>query len=322
MAHALALQHDGSVLPAAVFFNVVDVLIGQIHAAGKAHAAIYDQNLAVVAVVVVGGNKGCDRRKHLAADTQRFQPSGVVPGQGGELAGAVIHYPHIHALRGLAGQNFQNAPPHQPFVNDEVFQKNVLGGAFQLGQQRSELGFSAGEIGHLRVFVHREATTPSAQILRQRGRAGAVRVQRRARLFVLRQLAAGLSLQLQQAFFEHPVAYILFGVAEQQHAQHGRQRRDHQPRDAHAVVHVLIEQVDHHGRRDQQGAAQVVGQQVTEPAHQAEERPELQHQQYQHQPKAAEDGMDEPFLAFTEQTDAAVLKYPDLASHGVLQCFF
>ena len=41
-AHALALQHDGSVLPAAVFFNVVDVLVGQIHAAGKAHAAIYD----------------------------------------------------------------------------------------------------------------------------------------------------------------------------------------------------------------------------------------------------------------------------------------
>ena len=112
---------------------MVDVLIGQIHAAGKAHAAIYDQNLAVVAVVVVGGNKGRDRRKHLAADTQRFQPSGVVPGQGGELAGAVIHYPHIHALRGLACQNFQNAPPHQPFVNDEVFQKNVLGGAFQLG---------------------------------------------------------------------------------------------------------------------------------------------------------------------------------------------
>lgn len=97
---------------------------------------------------------------------------------------------------------------------------------------------------------------------------------------------------------------ILLGVAEQQHAQHRGKRRDHQPRDAHAVVHVLIEQVDHHGRRDQQGAAQVVGQQVTEPAHQAEERPELQHQQYQHQPKAAEDGMDEPFLAFTEQTDA------------------
>jgi len=48
----------------------------------------------------------------------------------------------------------------------------------------------------------------------------------------------------------------------------------------------------------------------------------LQHQQHQQTPKAAEDGMDEPFLAFTEQTDAAVLKYPDLASHGVLQCFF
>lgn len=163
---------------------------------------------------------------------------------------------------------------------------------------------------------------PSAQILRQRGRAGAVSVQRRARLLVLRQLTAGLPLQLQQALFEHSVAYVLLGVAEQQHAQHRGKRRDHQPRDAHAVVHVLIEQVDHHDRGDQQGAAQVVGQQVTEPAHQAEERPELQHQQHQHQPKAAEDGVDEPFLAFTEQTDAAVLKYPDLASHGVLQCFF
>ena len=270
----------------------------------------------------MGGDKGSDRRKHLAPDTQRFQPSGVVPGQGGELASAVIHHPHIHALRGLACQYLQNAPPHQPFVNDEVFQKNVLGGAFQLGQQCGKLGFSAGEIGHLRVFVHREAAAPSAQILRQRGRAGAVCVQRLACLFGLWQLAAGLPLQLQQALFEHPVAYVLLGVPEQQHAQHRSQRRDHQPRDAHAVVHVLIEQVDHHGRRDQQGAAQVVGQQVTEPAHQAEQRPKLQHQQHQHQPKAAEDGVDEPFLTFAEQADAAVLKDPDLASHGVLQCFF
>ena len=118
------------------------------------------------------------------------------------------------------------------------------------------------------------------------------------------------------------MAYVLLGVAEQQHAQHRGKRRDHQPRDAHAVVHVLIEQVDHHDRGDQQGAAQVVGQQVTEPAHQAEERPELQHQQHQHQPEAAENGVDEPFLTFSEQADAAVLKYPDLASHGVLQCFF
>ena len=39
------------------FFYVVDVLICTIHAAGKAHLAINDQNFAVVAVVVVGGNK-------------------------------------------------------------------------------------------------------------------------------------------------------------------------------------------------------------------------------------------------------------------------
>ena len=65
-----------------------------------------------------------------------------------------------------------------------------------------------------------------------------------------------------------------------------------------------------------------MGQQTAEPAHQAEQRPELQHQQHQHQPKTAENGVDEPFLAFAEQADTAVLKDPDLASHGVLQCFF
>ena len=41
-AHAFALQHDSGVFPAAIFFNVVDVLVGQIHAAGKAYTAIHD----------------------------------------------------------------------------------------------------------------------------------------------------------------------------------------------------------------------------------------------------------------------------------------
>ena len=67
-AHAFAFQHQGRVLPAAILFYVVDVLICQIHAAGKTHLAINDQNFAVVAVVVVGGNKGRDRREHLALD--------------------------------------------------------------------------------------------------------------------------------------------------------------------------------------------------------------------------------------------------------------
>ncbi len=57
-------------------FYVVDVLICQIHAAGKAHLPVDDENFPVVAVVVVGGDEGRDRREHLALDAQRFQPAG------------------------------------------------------------------------------------------------------------------------------------------------------------------------------------------------------------------------------------------------------
>ena len=147
----------GRVLPAAILFYVVDVLICQIHAAGKAHPAINDQNFAVVAVVVVGGDEGRDRREHLALDAQRFQPAGVIPRQGGELAGAVIHHPHIHPLRRLAGQHFQNAAPHQAFIHDEIFQKDVLFCRFQLAQHFIEHSFAAVEVGGHRIGIDRKA---------------------------------------------------------------------------------------------------------------------------------------------------------------------
>ena len=53
-ADALAFQHHGGILPAAVFFHMIDVLIGQIHPAGKAHPPVDDKDLPVVAVVVMG----------------------------------------------------------------------------------------------------------------------------------------------------------------------------------------------------------------------------------------------------------------------------
>ena len=274
-AHTFAFQHQGRVLPAAILFYVVDVLICQIHAAGKAHLAINDQNFAVVAVVVVRGNKGRDRREHLALDAQRFQPAGVIPRQGGELAGAVIHHPHIHPLRCLAGQHFQNAAPHQAFVHDEIFQKDVLFCRFQLAQHFIEHGFAAVEVGGHRVGIDRKAAALAPQIPCQRHRFGCLLLQKLHGLLILRQPGAGLSLQIQQAVLQGIVAHITFGVPEQRHAQHRHQCRDYQPCDAHAVVHVLIEQIDHHCRCYQQGAAKIMRQQPAEPLQQAEQRERL-----------------------------------------------
>ena len=169
---SLAFQHDGGVLPAAILLDVVDVLVGEVHAAGKTHLAINDENFPVVAVIIMGRDKGLHRREHPALDAQLFEAAGVIPGQGGELAGAIVHHPDVHALSGLAGQHFEDLAPHEALVDDEVLEEDVLLGLFQLAQQLFELGLAAGEVGNFRVPVDREAAALSVEIPRQRGRAG------------------------------------------------------------------------------------------------------------------------------------------------------
>ena len=169
---SLAFQHDGGVLPAAILLDVVDVLVGEVHAAGKTHLAVNDENFPVVAVIIMGRDKGLHRREHPAPDAQLFEAAGVIPGQGGELTGAVVHHPDVHALSGLAGQHFEDPAPHEALVDDEVLEEDVLLGLFQLAQQLFELGLAAGEVGDFRVPVDREAAALSVEIPRQRGRAG------------------------------------------------------------------------------------------------------------------------------------------------------
>ena len=273
----------------------------------------------MVAVVVVGGHKRRDRRKHLAPDAQRFQPLGIVPRQGGKLTGTIVHHPHIHTAGRFAGQHLQDAAPHEPFVDDEVFQKDVMLRRFQLAQQLGKLGLATVEVGHSGIAVHREAAAPPPQVARQRSRSGAVRLQTLLHPFRLGQLGAGLAFQIHQALFQGVVADVRLGVPEQRHAQHRQHCNDHQPGDPHAVVHVDVEQVDHHGSRDQRRAAQVMGQQLPEPAQQAEQCPELQQQQHQHQPEPAEDGVYKALLPLFEQTDSAVLKHLYFFFHVLLQ---
>ena len=162
---SLAFQHDGGVLPAAILLDVVDVLVGEVHAAGKAHLAVNDENFPVVAVIIMGRDKGLHRREHPALDAQLFEAAG-------ELTGAVVHHPDVHALSGLAGQHFEDLAPHEALVDDEVLEEDVLLGLFQLAQQLFELGLAAGEVGNFRVPVDREAAALSVEIPRQRGRAG------------------------------------------------------------------------------------------------------------------------------------------------------
>ena len=142
-ARRLAADHESRILPVAVFRELVDVLVRQIDAAGEGHLTVNDSDLAVVAVVVVGGNHGRRRRKDAALDAQLVQAFGVVAGQGGELAGAVVHETDLHALAGLFREDLQHLAPHTSLVHDEIFQKNEAFGLLQLLFQSLEFGFTA-----------------------------------------------------------------------------------------------------------------------------------------------------------------------------------
>ena len=65
-----------------MLLDVVDVLIGKIHAAGKTDPPVNDKNFPVVAVIVMGRDEWLHRAEHLALDVQLLQQPGVVAGQG------------------------------------------------------------------------------------------------------------------------------------------------------------------------------------------------------------------------------------------------
>lgn len=169
--HRLALEHHGGVLPVAVLFDHIDILIRQIDPAVEGGVPVDHQNFAVVAVVVVGGDKGGQRREHPARDAQLVQPFGVVVRQGGKFAGAVVHHTHLHPLGGLAGQDLQHPAPHQPLLDDEVLQKDEPFGPFQLAQQLGPLFLPGGKIGDLGAPKHRLAAA-ALHIPAQPRRAG------------------------------------------------------------------------------------------------------------------------------------------------------
>ena len=91
-----AFYHDTAILPMTENLLGIDVAVLQVYTAGKGNAPVNDHDLAVVPVVVMGGNEGEYRRKYPAVDTQLFQLLGVVGGQVGKRIHAVVQHPHIH----------------------------------------------------------------------------------------------------------------------------------------------------------------------------------------------------------------------------------
>jgi len=90
----------------------VDILIGDVDAAGEGDHAVRDAQLAVVAVVLMRGKDGRHRREHLAADARGADDLIEAGRRLGQTADRVVHQPHVHPLRSLFLQKPEKRVPH------------------------------------------------------------------------------------------------------------------------------------------------------------------------------------------------------------------
>ena len=82
---------------------------------------------------------------------------GIACGERCEFVRPVVHHAHIDALRRLAAEYLEHAPPHVALFNDKVFKKNKILCLFQLQQKLLELLLAAAEILDLAVIINGEA---------------------------------------------------------------------------------------------------------------------------------------------------------------------
>ena len=243
--YRLALQHYGSVLPVAEDLFPVDVPVRQIHAAGKGRMSVNDQNFSVVPVVIMGGNKGGDRRKGLAFYAQLFQFLGVTGGQGGKFVGAVVHQADFHPFACLARKDLQDAAPHLPFFNDKILKENKVLRLLKLLEHLFKLVLAQGKIADLGLIIDREAAG-QVQVAVKGGRFRAGLFQFLHHLFVLGQGVPGLVHKQTQPVSQRPVAHIHPGVQQKQRPEHGDDHNKNQPGDFGGGVKVAVDQIEHH----------------------------------------------------------------------------
>ena len=104
--------------------NSVDILVRQIDAAVEGHLAVGHQDLAMIAVIIMGGYNRLDGREGLCLDPFGFHQLPVVYRERGHPAHAVVHDPDFDALLCLARQNVQDAAPHVTLFKDKIFHED------------------------------------------------------------------------------------------------------------------------------------------------------------------------------------------------------
>ena len=261
---------------------------------------------------IVRGHHGADRGKGLGADAVGRKELAVVRGQIRHFAHAVVHHAHVHARLNLARQYIEHAAPHVALLNDEVFKVDVGFSLFQILQQGGEFLFAGGEVGHGGIAVERKAAA-AVEIGAQIVCAGALVLERMEYAPVLRQRAARACDLVFRAGLDGAVSEIRLRKGEQHRARQRQDGDDEHPCELCRRVHVIVEQIYDHRKREYSLYRHEDRDLLCEPVVQGDDKEHLHEQQQCDQTCAAEHGAQKSLLMFFEQMQSAVFF---LATHG------
>ena len=301
-ARGRAAQADRAVLPVAEALALVDVFVGQIHAAGEGDLPVDDQDLAVVAIVVMGGDEGVDRREGAAFDAEHAQPLGIVPRQREEFAAAIVHHAHGHTLRGLAGEDLQHAAPHETLVDDEILQKDEFFGLLELLQQHGEHVVAQREVTRVGPVIHREAAR-AVDVVGQPHSVGLLPPEALNGFRILGNAVARGVAQPHIAVAQQAVPDIAERIQIEQSADDGQEHDDHDPCDLGAVVMPAVEQIEGHDGGKDRADGHIMGQIDAQAAEDDDKQQDLEEHEDQEQPGPAENGTQQSVAPFFQQTE-------------------
>ena len=193
-----------------------------------------------------------------------------------ELAGAVIHDPHIHARRRLSRQNLQHPAPHDSLADDKIFHENKMLRRLQLLKHLFKLFLAQREISDRRLIIHRMTAAPP-HIMRQRRRSAVLLCQTLHHTLILPDARSRIRDHLIGPLLQNPVPQIALRIQEQQHTEH-RQNQDHdQPCDLGRGIDPVVQQIDHDHRSQHHRTAENMGNHRLKPLKNTEQDQNLCH---------------------------------------------
>lgn len=196
---ALALEHNGAVLPVAVLFVFVDIFVGEVNAAGERSMTVDDKNFTVIAVVHFRRPYRPELIEYPALYALFLKNFVILVGEGKQAADIVVYHADVNALFHLPFEDIEDSSPHFALGDDKIFEEYKALSLFQLLYHCGEFRLADRKVGSFGVCVDRIASVV-VEVLRLLFSGGVVPVESAHKLVVLREQQPGFIVVLRHSF--------------------------------------------------------------------------------------------------------------------------